>query len=66
MKSRAVFVLCPREIAGDAGGHTRHATGAFEDDTTSFPIDQDDARMADTVRRHGWLLQYAGGDERSD
>ena len=35
------------------------------DSRTQSWIDQDDARMADAVRRHGWLIQYVGGEECS-
>ena len=28
-------------------------------------IDQEDARLAATVRRHGWMIRYIGGDECS-
>ena len=35
------------------------------DARTQSWIDQDDARMADAVRRHGWLIQYVGGEECS-
>ena len=35
------------------------------DATTQAWIDQEDAWLADTIRRHGWAIQYVGGESCS-
>ena len=35
------------------------------DSRTQSWIDQDEAWMADTIRRRGWAIQYVGGEECS-
>ena len=36
--------------------------GVVMDPKTQAWIDQEDAWLADTIRRHGWAIQYVGGE----
>ena len=45
--------------------HNEDPKGVRMDLRTQAWNDQEDARVAATVRRHGWLVRYIGGDTSS-